>query len=319
MILVFDGPEKAGKTTLVQAVRSALTRIGVNVFIRKLGPCFPDDRVYGPAILADAQDTESVIIWDRSWAAEAVYAKLLGRQRRLINDWFLGEWLYGRTLRTVGAAFMVFSDTKKLSELRDKTDLPVLPTDESESFKRYTNLFGWTGLWNDYTTDSLNENVDRVLSRLDNVQESNIGLRPPEYVGPQDASVLIVGNTMSRASLIPGGVVPFTSWLTTKMGRELGHDGLKFGWTNFNVLTDEMVKNRELVILCGRNFSTPGVSNWSLTDSVVVIDHPSYTYRFNRRSEVRIVKGDDKKFKQTFRNYMEKKDGSIQLVPNMWT
>lgn len=318
MILVFDGPEKAGKTTLVAAVRTALTDMGVNVFIRKLGPCFPDDRVYGPAILADAQDIETVTIWDRSWAAEAVYAKLLGRQRRLKNDWFLGEWLYSRTLRAVGVPFMVLGAPSELKELRDNTDLPVDPYIEFDTFTEYLDNWNWVKIENEYTAQSLEDNVSRVLRELDSVRESSRGLAQPNYVGPQNSPVLIVGNTISEASMIPGGLTPFSSWLTTKMGREHGTNGLKWGWANYDSLNNDMIRDRELVVLCGRNVEINQLLDWSSVRSIVLIDNPSYTYRFNLPSLVTIVSGDESIFKKHFENYKENKDYGTFILPTKW-
>ena len=100
-IFVFDGPEKAGKSTLIDAFVKQAYPSG-KFTLHRWGPVAPDDRVYAPVLRDDLVVKRSPAIWDRSWVSEHVYASLLGRDRRLRGDPWLGEWLHGRAVYTDG-------------------------------------------------------------------------------------------------------------------------------------------------------------------------------------------------------------------------
>lgn len=69
MIIVIEGPEKAGKTTLTKFLIAKKP-----MEIRHWGPVDPDDRVYTEQLIKDVE-SDNWIIWDRCWPSEHVYAK----------------------------------------------------------------------------------------------------------------------------------------------------------------------------------------------------------------------------------------------------
>jgi hypothetical protein len=164
MFIVFDGPEKSGKTTLINEVYRALHKVEVNCIIKKWGPVFPDDRVYLEEATQDAA-SDLIVLWDRCWASEHVYATLLHRiGRRLRHFPEVGEFEYGR-LATL--KYMVLPAMVEMSaHLRDGTDLAVNLIEEYKLFKDYARKFAWYYVFNDFTTTGLESNVKYVLNRI---------------------------------------------------------------------------------------------------------------------------------------------------------
>lgn len=280
MIIVFDGPEKAGKTTLINALADELRSRGNNVKIRHWGPVDPDDRVYTPALQEDALSEDVITLWDRSWASEYVYSTLLDRDRRLNGDAFLGEWLHARAVHTVGFHVVVLAGAPDLREHRDETDLPVDPYRELSLFTNYGATFQWRQVFNGYNDFSLRSNVDTLTAWIVAKQMAMAGndWRPPRFAGPPYSPVLIVGKGHSaRDKSMPGGWLPFTGRLTTNLGREIGPNAIRCAWTNLEDLTDDMLWGRQMVVFCGKGFDWPEVHG----DNTVVLNvpHPAHTYR----------------------------------------
>ena len=276
MIILVDGPEKAGKSTLIEELQLRLTAT-----VRRWGPVSPDDRVYAEPLLADAR-ADHWVIWDRGWPSEHVYGKLLKRNRRLTDDPFLGEWLYGRAVQSRGLRVMLFPD--KIVELdarRDATDLPVSAYDEFLAYKWYAQTYGYTTLTNDYTRIGLLHNIALIMADAKNLGANKwmnlIG--PPTYAGPLDADIVFVGEKMGTAKGIPGAFLPFTSQLTTVVGRKLKHKALKFGWTNVGDVPEEFFEGR-VAVACG-----VVADGWlsKMGCPRITIPHPAWLYRYENR------------------------------------
>lgn len=288
-VLVFDGPEKAGKTTLINATAAELRRRGFDVNIRRWGPVDPDDRVYAPALQKDVTEPETFHLWDRSWASEYVYATLLNRNRRLNREPWLGEWLHGRAVSATGAKFMVLGLPQELTARRDATDLPVDPGAEFRYFRSYQIRNAWYPVTNEYTDESLATNVNNVLrwswpNHLLNVSSGGT-YRPPHYAGPISSPVLIVGKARSEFESVRGAWLPFTSRLTTEFGRRIGVNALHCGWTNLADAKEEMFWGRSMIVFCGKGVDWP--YEWIPSGTLRVnVDHPSFTYRFNAEQRV---------------------------------
>lgn len=144
MLLVIDGPEKAGKTSLIEALRTWVTLKGEPTKVRKWGKLddgkWAIDEVYGFALDED-QLHPGLVIWDRSWASETVYGQLLNRDRRLAERPELGESLYGRRVQLK----IILGGPSPAILMGDRTedDLPVSPAKEQEAFVAYGRQYGW--------------------------------------------------------------------------------------------------------------------------------------------------------------------------------
>lgn len=289
MIIVIDGPEKAGKTTLIRALTGPLAEVtGLRVNVRHWGPVKPDDRVYTPALQEDVRAVhDTITVWDRTWASEHVYGFLLDRDRRLARDPLLGEWLHGRVIQSVGSRYMLLSSTHDRRQLRDDSDIAVDPNDEMQRYWWYADRFGWSELWNNYTAVCLRRNVDRIIGDAVRVRADlrDLAYRPPQFAGPLHSPVLMVGQARSTHGSMPGGWLPFTSYLTTQLMYDLDVYATQCSWTNLEDLHPRMLRGRGLIVTFGRG-------DWSTvmgTDAMVVnVDHPAYTYRFKRPQRVRI-------------------------------
>lgn len=186
MLIVIDGPEKAGKTTLVTALASDLRRLGHLVTVHKQGPWEPNDAFIAPRVKSHAHD--SVIhIWDRAWASEEVYATLLNRRRRANGNPFLMEWLHGRA--TPHKFILLPTDIEYNARLRDDTDLPVNPGAEYSEFAKYRD-YGYKILYNSYTAEDILSNISTVYASMD--RKSSM-YAPISYVyGSPEAKIVFV-------------------------------------------------------------------------------------------------------------------------------
>lgn len=152
---MIDGPEKAGKSTLVEAL--CLRR----AYVRKwTGPAVPDDNEYLVPLQIDAK-SQRVVVWDRGWASEVVYGQLLKQPRRLAGDWQTAELLYGRMAEI--AIMLLGPDVETLKRLRDNTDLPIDPAIERQAFARYGQLAGWIVLENEHTPTYIATLADSLM------------------------------------------------------------------------------------------------------------------------------------------------------------
>lgn len=182
---------------------------------------------------------------------------------------------------------MLLSSTPDRRRLRDDSDIAVDPDDEVRRYRWYADRFGWSLLWNDYTADRLRHNVDRIVGDAVRVLSDlrDVGYRPPQFAGPLHSPVLMVGQARSTHESMPGGWLPFTSYLTTRLMYDLGDYATQCSWTNLEDLHPRMLRDRGLIV-------TFGHGDWSAvmgTRAMVVnVDHPAYTYRFKRPQRVRV-------------------------------
>lgn len=272
MIILIDGPEKAGKSTLIAELAKVLDK---NLQVRRWGPVSPDDRVYSEPLREDYQ-SKTWNIWDRGWPSEHVYGMLLGRDRRLAVDPWLGEWLHGRAVQTSGLRVILLPELlAQVDNRRDETDLPVDVFAEKTAYFEYARRFGYLTLINDYTEVGLQYNVNQIISRLSKTQT----LTPPAYAGPIDARVVFVGEKLNDKACrsMPGSWLPFSSRLTTELGRRLGDKAFKCGWTNVGDVTQEFLADR-YVVACGES-----AVRWLSGIGIVrmVVPHPAWLYRYN--------------------------------------
>ena len=154
-VIMIDGPEKAGKSTLVEALHLR------GAYVRKwTGPAVPDDSEYFIPLQIDAK-SQRIVVWDRGWASEVVYGQLLEQPRRLAGDWQRAELLYGRLIEV--AVMLLGPNVETLKRLRDSTDLPIDPSAERRAFAHYGQLAGWIVLENEHTPTYIAALADSLM------------------------------------------------------------------------------------------------------------------------------------------------------------
>jgi energy-coupling factor transporter ATP-binding protein EcfA2 len=197
-VIVFDGPEKSGKTTLIQNLSEALKGLGGKVEIRKQsGKAVPDETMYYAQLLHDASApiSDLLAIWDRSWASEYVYGKLLYQNRPMVNDPFAGEFLLGRLAQANGLRVILAGpDVETLAQRRDYTDLPVDPAKEQSLYIQYGRMFGWTIIRPESNWTSVDGMSAMVISELGRKVPPAHTPLPPLYAGKSDAEIIIVAS-----------------------------------------------------------------------------------------------------------------------------
>lgn len=240
-VIVLEGPEKSGKSTLA----AELARRGAR--IRKWGPLDDEkwaaDLAYSEVLAADTASPD-IVVWDRSWASEAVYGALLNRDRRLAQDPWLGEWLYGRAVPT--RIMLGGPDPAILRAARTPDDLPVDPGVEQAAFLAYARQYDWIVVHGRHPVESL---ADAVLAQH---AADSVDWHPTTYAGRPRAGVVVLGERRSPTPSIPGGWLPFTSTYTTKYGRVLGPNAMRVGWTNAYDEPTAIIEHARVIIACGQ-------------------------------------------------------------------
>jgi hypothetical protein len=295
-VIIIEGPEKAGKSTLAGLLRMALMRTHLHdsVIIRhQAGRADPDDRVYSKQLMDDtsAPPDELVVIWDRGWPSEYVYGNLLGQPRRLAKDPWLGEWLHGRAVQANGLRVMLLGPgANELRRRRDDTDLPVDPQDEKTMYTRYGKRYGWTTLptFSSVSTGMLpltaEDHAQLVCDQFELTLSKKLGAitpLPPVYCGPINARVVVVGEQRSD-TLLGGGWLPFTSRMTTILGRLFGDRAFDVGWTNAHDCPPSSLREARTFITCGE-IAHRWVEGEVLKggQEEVRLPHASHAFRFN--------------------------------------
>lgn len=289
-IIQIDGPERSGKSTIA----SAIGRL-YGARVRHWGPVDPDDRVYSPAMEQDIASGD-LVVWDRSWAAEHVYGKLLNRDRRLARDPWLGEWIHGRAVRTVGVQCILLGPSSlELDKLRDASGLAELPVDadvERDSFAAYGERFNYLVIENGHTENEAERWADALVNIARTV-DAKVKLNPPGYCGPPEPNVVFVGERKGDHPTIPGGWLPFSSRLGAMLGRDLGDFAFACGWTNSQDIQPQFLRDVLCLVALGQ-VAAKWVDHYvHPTHQYEVLDHPGYIYRWGKQSD-RLVEHRDK-------------------------
>lgn len=168
MIVVIDGPNKSGKSLLIEELVVQLDKLEYSPKVRHWGPLKTDDREYTDALIEDSV-YNGVVIWDRSWVCEHVYGTMLDRKRRLVTNPWLGEFLHTRGVRQKGLCFIVMPARAGLNiDLLDKTDAKYSdnPYWERELFFNYADRFKWHKLFNRFERPAINEMVNLIEDEI---------------------------------------------------------------------------------------------------------------------------------------------------------
>jgi hypothetical protein len=156
MIVLIEGGEKAGKTTLATELVKVLNLAGKKAVYRHWGPFEPEE--FAQVVQGEADDPV-VHVWDRGWLSETVYAKLLNRKNH-VQDWWLGEYLHGRATTH---KYLLLNPLGIKENTPD--DLPIDPAAEQREFQ-IQGCATFKPLYNDYNIYSLATNVGKIHGNL---------------------------------------------------------------------------------------------------------------------------------------------------------
>jgi hypothetical protein len=285
VLVVIDGPEKSGKSTLIAALAAQL---GPTTRIRKwshLGDAYDADKIYADALREDMA-APGVVLWDRSWACGVVYGTLLGRNNRITRDPWISEWLYGRGVDV--KVILGGPHPSVLASARTSDDLPVDPAEEQRAFVEYGRRYGWYVVppTNTEYRFPLLKLVQYVVDRIDAAPDRD----PTAWCGPFGSSVVFVGERRSTAPGLPGAWLPFTSKYTTQYGRILGDAALRCGWTNMADDPRRIFDTAQLVVACGHHAAAWAKEVKAQSGSstrILGVLHPAALYRWGNLSKQR--------------------------------
>ncbi len=276
-ILVLDGPDKTGKSTLANAVAEAWPGPAT---VRHWGPIQHDSEYVKPLAHDAALGPEWLTVWDRSWCSEHVYSMLLKRPgRRLAHDPWLGEWLYGRA--ATARAIVLPRNTDMILERLDDSD-PVQDVIKlCEAFAAYGIGASWMAIINEYTQQSLDFNVKRLIDQLTIEAEYTRFPAPPVYAGPTKPAVVMVGEKRNQNTKAKGVWLPFTSDYTTRAGRHLRGNALYVGWTNADDCPPQLLHDVPGLVAYGQ-VAQAWAKHVVGHDRVFNARHPAALYRWGQ-------------------------------------
>lgn len=288
--IVLSGPEKSGKTTLCDVLN---WRYGAK--IRHWGPVDCDSD-FLPRLKQDieaASDPGAIVVWDRSWACESVYAALLRRtdHRSYQYPWY-GEWFYGRAISLVGVhAILIGPSDEALIEKRTPDDLPVPVHDERRAYARYAYDYGLPCFTNEHSEDYAERLADtlvrsaRVVANRASALRREDPVRPPDWAGPLDANVVFVGEALSNHPGIAGAWLPMSSRYGTELAAAIGPSFTRCAWTNVTADRPEEILQIPFAVALG------GLAAAWLKlighPNYISAAHPSAMYRWGRYGEQR--------------------------------
>lgn len=168
-LVIFDGPEAAGKTTIMEAL---MKEWGDNSMLRSWGPRESWLEYCGPLfddIKTCQMDPQSLVIWSRSWASRTCYNKLLSQGQSIPSE--VTKELENIVIRSGGLLFLVTSPVSVLLERRlariergdEKSDHPIEVHKELHEFQAYVRNRKWTTLSG--VTD-VEQNVRMIIHSL---------------------------------------------------------------------------------------------------------------------------------------------------------
>ena len=135
MLVIFDGPEASGKTSVIREMFPTAEVVS-------WGPVESADVYLEPAL--KAAEGDEYVIWDRGWASEYVYNQLLDRGRD--PEKMCRQLEQIENVRKI----MIVADAKTLANRRQRRidagetgDLPLDPAKELGAFMAYANRYRW--------------------------------------------------------------------------------------------------------------------------------------------------------------------------------
>jgi len=270
-IIVLDGPEKAGKTTLANYIVDKH-----KARYRHWGPVKSEAEYLKP--LKDDIESGELVVWDRSWVSEHVYGVLLNRECKLRDDPWWGEWAYGRAIKTAGTGVILIGPSlDHLRSARTADDHPVDPALEVNAYRNYAHRFGWGCIQNSHAPGAVERLGDVIVAQAVTGAHRD---QPPMYCGPNNAMTVVLGEARNQQRTVPGGWLPFTSPFTTQFGRLFGDTAFKVGWTNVFNGSRRAVEGATVVVACGQ--IAADYAKQHSKGAIIEVAHPAYIYRWNQ-------------------------------------
>lgn len=230
MLVTIEGPEAAGKSTLVDLIADRLQKPGgaghhvVRVNCRR-----PNDDPFGfyLEMLKLACRPDVVVILDRAWPSEAVYGALLKRPSMYTPEY--AEALLHPAARMLGPTLMVLPATAdelvaRRSERGAGFDHKVQPVNEYHEYKAYATAFGWDRVNGSSLEDAKRSALNVTIELHAAAERIANGVMPPAIVGDPYAKVVLVGEARNPRVEAKGQLAwaPFTSrgtrWLFNTVG-----------------------------------------------------------------------------------------------------
>ena len=171
MLVVLDGPEKAGKTTLARKIMEwVMENRKTNIHYRR--------HIHGDSnhetIMNDLEfalsHPEDLIIYDRWWSSELVYRPFDGKPPNLPLRVSVLEGRYGGLADSAGMRIMVVPAESVLQERRDyaqdSTDIPIPVHRERDAFYEVARRGNWIATsvgWDVTLQEAIAFRWDRLL------------------------------------------------------------------------------------------------------------------------------------------------------------
>lgn len=170
MIILIDGPENSGKTTVAKAIGEWMESMdggGSFVYVKQSGRALPDENIYIPQLYSQAVDKTKMFVWDRGWPSEFVYGRILDQDRPLAKNPFLGYWKFDRIVQSAGLGVILSGENlAAMDEMRSDEDIQTTAADERALFEDYADTFGLLKIRNDFSEKSVDYIVHRILQHF---------------------------------------------------------------------------------------------------------------------------------------------------------
>lgn len=199
MLVILDGPEKVGKSTLARRVAEGCRPLhAVVVSSRYPGDFRPS--VFRDAVRLGARD-DVVVVMDRAWPSDVVYSDLVRHGDPAVPTWWY-EWALGLAATTLGTR-LVLAPPTRLAPL-DLVDHVVDYDDERAAFVAYAREWGWS-----VVDDPVSLDARDVLEWCRSAYYH--GPRAPVYAGARKPALVYVGETKNERSTEPLAWAPLST------------------------------------------------------------------------------------------------------------
>lgn len=211
MIIVIDGPENSGKSTVARKLDSLETGWMHQTITKQSGRALPNEDIYIEDLYNDLYNNDLLTIWDRSWISEYVYGRILNQDRPIAIDPFIGFWKFDRFVIGNGVSVILSGeDVYEMELMRDSSDIQTDSLSERILFEDYADTFGLMKIRNFYYGETEIETIARKI--LIRGEESLYGfdryrfMEFPFAAGNRHSKTWIVE---SRKTDDPKKIVPF--------------------------------------------------------------------------------------------------------------
>lgn len=172
MIIMLDGPEKSGKSTLRKMlVEEAEARKWHVVQAHMKRPQPVDHKAYIHLLILGCR-TDTLVIFDRSWISELVYNKLLHRKDTDLTREMVQT--FNHILGLVGVGYILTDNPENLENLRSADDLPVSAYDENNLYLAYAREY-YFGIIPKGNFEAVVEDTFPILERCIPWMKDNVG------------------------------------------------------------------------------------------------------------------------------------------------